>query len=133
MFDFDKILAWERESSKSRRYNSTLIALEPTQTPLVNELSRIESNFEINFYEKKLNKQSRVPILIKEVNKAFQQLCALLEKRKTAMINQIQTDVSERIGILSDMGTRFALAGFQRKIMTQSLMLISYFLTNFLN
>ena len=41
-----------------------------------------------------------------EVNQAFQQLCALLEKRKTAMISQIQADVSERIGILADMGTR---------------------------
>ena len=43
-----------------------------------------------------------------EVNQAFQQLCALLEKRKTAMINQIQTDVNEHVGILTDMCTRWA-------------------------
>ena len=41
-----------------------------------------------------------------EVNQAFQQLCALLEKRKTAMITQIQSDVNEQVGILSDMCTR---------------------------
>lgn len=42
-----------------------------------------------------------------EVNQAFQQLCALLEKRKTAMILTIQEDVNERIGILSDMSTSY--------------------------
>lgn len=42
-----------------------------------------------------------------EVNQAFQQLCALLEKRKTAMINQIQTDVNEHVGILTDMCTSY--------------------------
>ena len=41
-----------------------------------------------------------------EVNQAFQQLCALLEKRKSAMISQIQSDVNEQVGILSDMCTR---------------------------
>ena len=42
-----------------------------------------------------------------EVNQAFQQLCALLEKRKSAMISQIQSDVNEQVGILSDMCTRY--------------------------
>lgn len=42
-----------------------------------------------------------------EVNQAFQQLCALLEKRKSAMISQIQGDVNEQVGILSDMCTRY--------------------------
>ena len=42
-----------------------------------------------------------------EVNQAFQQLCALLEKRKTAMISQIQSDVNEQVGILTDMCSRY--------------------------
>jgi AMMECR1 domain-containing protein len=44
--------------------------------------------------------------IYKEVNVAFQQLCALLEKRKSAMIATIQADMSERIGIFTDMATR---------------------------